>query len=180
MGIMNTGVLVLEDGTQFSGQLFGAPVTAQTIRTATPRDFAYGEVVFNTSMTGYQEILTDPSYFGQMICMTVPHVGNTGINAHDGESAHPWCAGFIVHEYCEEPSHYQSEQSLDTYLKAHQIPGISGIDTRALTRHLRSRGVLRGLILPTNELDADPSLPGKLLRELPAFEGRGYDPGGFD
>ena len=90
------GVLVLEDGSEYTGYLFGAPVSADSILKAS-RDRGYGEVVFNTSMTGYQEILTDPSYYGQIVCMTVPHIGNTGVNHEDPESAQPWCAGFVVH-----------------------------------------------------------------------------------
>lgn len=177
------GVLVLEDrdhpqGLEFPGFLFGAPVSSESIQTASlaarqanasaARDRGYGEVVFNTSMTGYQEILTDPSYYGQMVCMTVPHIGNTGVNPDDPESAHPWCAGFIVHEWAETPSNWRAMDSLDAYLKKHAIPGIYGIDTRALTRHLRSRGVVRGVILPANER----AKAMNLLKELPQFEGR--------
>src|SRR4051812_10048682 len=164
---MEPGILVLEDGTEYEGSLFGAPVTAETIKNS-KRDRGYGEVVFNTSMTGYQEILTDPSYFGQMVCMTTPHIGNTGVNAEDPESAHPWCAGFIIHETCDTPSNWRSQGDLDQYLKTHGIPGILGIDTRALTRHLRSRGVVRGVILPL----ADRIRAKELLKALPAFEGR--------
>lgn len=172
------GVLVLEDlkkpqGLVFEGLLFGAPVNAETIRSAQKqggitRDRGYGEVVFNTSMTGYQEILTDPSYYGQMVCMTTPHIGNTGVNREDPESAHPWCAGFILHEAAETPSNWRSMGTLDTYLKENKIPGIYGIDTRALTRHLRTQGVVRGVILPKSEAHLAPIL----LRELPQFEGR--------
>ena len=163
------GVLVIEDkslpdGKEFPGFLFGAPTGGLSAQ----RDRGYGEVVFNTSMTGYQEILTDPSYYGQMVCMTVPHVGNTGVNTEDPESSKPWCAGFIVHEFALTPSNWRSRETLDHYLKAHGIPGISGIDTRALTRHLRSIGVVRGLILPKEERH----LARKLLAELPPFEGR--------
>lgn len=181
------GVLVLEDanhkdGLEFPGFLFGAPVSSESIQAASlaarqslqsrnasvARDRGYGEVVFNTSMTGYQEILTDPSYYGQMVCMTVPHIGNTGVNTEDPESAHPWCAGFIVHEAAETPSNWRSMDTLDSYLKKNQIPGIYGIDTRALTRHLRSRGVVRGVILPASER----SKAMGLLKDLPQFEGR--------
>jgi carbamoyl-phosphate synthase small subunit len=163
------GLLLLEDGKEFSGFLFGAPVSAESIRQAAhKKDFGYGEVVFNTSMTGYQEILTDPSYYGQMICMTVPHVGNTGVNSQDPESSHPWCSGFIVNENCENPSNWRSNGNLADYLRTHKIPGIFGIDTRALTRHLRSKGVIRGVILPLSE----KHLGKTLLSELPPFEGR--------
>src|SRR4051812_21434755 len=109
------GVLILEDGSEFPGTLFGATVSADSIRArkskALYKDQGYGEVVFNTSMTGYQEILTDPSYYGQIICMTAPHIGNTGVNEMDPESSRSWCSGFIVHELCDEPSNWQSEGS---------------------------------------------------------------------
>jgi carbamoyl-phosphate synthase small subunit len=169
------GVLILEDGQEFTGTLFGAPVSAASIRAAQKtafKDRGYGEVVFNTSLTGYQEILTDPSYFGQIVCMTNPHIGNTGVNIEDPESPHPWCAGFVVYENCEKHSNWRATEgaagSLEHYLKTHHIPGISGIDTRALTRHLRSTGVVRGLILPIEER----ALGKALLAELPRFEGR--------
>lgn len=168
------GVLVLEDrdnpansdGVEFPGYLFGAPVTAESIRSA--RDRGYGEVVFNTSMTGYQEILTDPSYYGEIIVMTTPHIGNTGTNAEDVESAQPWCAGFVVNEATIEPSNWRSTGGLDDYLKTHKIPGIYGIDTRALTRRLRTQGVVRGIILPRSER----AQAKELLKSLPPFEGR--------
>ncbi len=172
------GVLVLEDrahpeGLAFDGFLFGAPAGASSILAAQKaggiaRDRGYGEVVFNTSLTGYQEILTDPSYYGQIICMTVPHIGNTGVNRDDPESAHPWCAGFIVHEISEAPSNFRSVELLDKYLKDAGIPGMYGIDTRSLTRHLRSLGVVRGVILPTSER----AKAKELLATLPQFEGR--------
>ena len=167
------GVLVLEDGTEFEGYLFGAPVTAASIRAAAKskglnRDQGYGEVVFNTSMTGYQEILTDPSYYGQIVCMTVPHIGNTGVNVEDPESRRPWCGGFVVHEACTRASNWRSNDELDTYLKEAGIPGLHGVDTRALTLHLRTLGVARGVILPMEE-KADAKA---LLAELPGFEGR--------
>lgn len=158
------GVLALEDGSRFPGLLMGAPVSAEGRR----RDRGYGEAVFNTSMTGYQEILTDPSYFGQIVCMTVPHIGNTGVNEQDPESARPWCAGFLVHEYCPTPSNWRASGSLDAYLKKHGIPMLTRVDTRALTLHLRSRGVVRGILLPENEAH----LAQSLLKELPGFEGR--------
>jgi carbamoyl-phosphate synthase small subunit len=165
------GVLVLEDphhpeGILFPGFLFGAAVSAKNLSQG--KDHGYGEVVFNTSLTGYQEILTDPSYYGQIICMTTPHIGNTGVNLEDPESAHPWCAGFVVHEAADTPSNWRSMGTLDAYLKKYEIPAIYGVDTRALTRHLRSRGVVRGLILPEDE-----KLQAKeLLKKLPPFEGR--------
>ncbi|MGE0614810.1 MAG: glutamine-hydrolyzing carbamoyl-phosphate synthase small subunit [Bacteriovoracia bacterium] len=165
----NEGVLVIElpngETRSFPGTLFGASVFA----TAPNRtDRGYGEVVFNTSMTGYQEILTDPSYYGQMVCMTYPHIGNTGINREDAESGKPWCAGFIVHEMCDTASNWRAEGELNDYLIKHQIPGLQGVDTRALTLVLRKLGVTRGVILPK----ADESRAKTLLKELPAFEGR--------
>lgn len=173
--MLQPGFLILEDesnpdGLEFPGFLFGAPVSAASIRAASTsvKDKGYGEVVFNTSMTGYQEILTDPSYYGQMICMTVPHVGNTGVNVEDPESQKPWCAGFIVHQGCENPSSWRAQGGLHDFLNRAGVPGIQGIDTRALTRHLRSRGVVRGVILPASERSEARSL----LKDLPSFEGR--------
>jgi carbamoyl-phosphate synthase small subunit len=127
-------VLVLEDGTIFRGKALGA------------EGESIGEVVFNTAMSGYQEILTDPSYYGQMVTMTYPHIGNYGINLHDAESERPFVAGFIVREACAMPSNWRSSESLDAYLKRHGIVGIQRIDTRALTRHLRDKGAKMGVI----------------------------------
>lgn len=131
------GYLVLEDGSVFAGEGFGA-VTEMA-----------GEVVFNTGMTGYQEVLTDPSYCGQIVTMTYPLIGNYGINPEDFESRKPWVRGFIVKELCESPSHWQAAKSLSAYLAENGIPGLAGIDTRALTRHLRSAGTKRGVIVTT-------------------------------
>jgi carbamoyl-phosphate synthase large subunit len=126
--------LVLEDGRSFVGRALGADVPGQ------------GEVVFNTAMTGYQEVLTDPSYAGQMLCMTYPLQGNYGIREADAESGRPWARAFIVRWACERPSHHSSTASLDAYLKQHGVPGIAEIDTRALTRHLRASGALRAVL----------------------------------
>ena len=126
--------LVLEDGSIYWGDTFGAT------------DSAHGEVVFNTSMTGYQEMLTDPSYAGQIVVPTYPLIGNYGINLVDQESARIQVAGFVVRSECREPSHILSEETLDSYLKRHGIPGISGLDTRAVARRLRINGVMRGMI----------------------------------
>src|SRR5246127_1128955 len=109
------GILVLENGLEFPGYLFGAPVSAATIRTSQKKstgvkDRGYGEVVFNTSLTGYQEILTDPSYYGQIVCMTNPHIGNTGVNAEDPEGAHPWFAVFVVYEMSDSVSNWRATQ----------------------------------------------------------------------
>jgi carbamoyl-phosphate synthase small subunit len=126
--------LALEDGTVFTGRPFGSPGTTE------------GEVVFNTSMTGYQEILTDPSYKGQIVTMTYPLIGNYGINRQDVESRRPHVAGFIIKELSPIYSNYRADMSLDQYLKANRILGIEGIDTRALTRKLRISGAMRGVL----------------------------------
>jgi carbamoyl-phosphate synthase small subunit len=127
-------ILALEDGRLFRGRSIGATGEAT------------GEVVFNTAMTGYQEVLTDPSYAGQLVTMTYPHIGNYGINPEDMESRQPFVAGFIVRELSPVVSNWRATESLGSYLKRHGIVGIEGIDTRALVRHLRDRGVLRGVI----------------------------------
>jgi carbamoyl-phosphate synthase small subunit len=132
--------LALEDGTVFTGRHFGAPGTAE------------GEVVFNTSMTGYQEILTDPSYKGQIVTMTYPLIGNYGINRQDVESKQPHVAGFVIKELAPLHSNYRADLSLHQYLQQNNICGIQGIDTRALTRRLRLSGAMRG-ILTTEMLD---------------------------
>lgn len=134
-------LLVLEDGTAFRGRSFGAPGEQ------------VGEVVFNTGMTGYQEILTDPSYQGQMVVMTYPHIGNTGINEADPESAHPHVQALIVREVCKRESNWRARQTLTRYLREHEIMALTDIDTRALTRHIRRFGALRGAI---STVDLDP------------------------
>src|ERR1700683_299119 len=126
--------LALEDGTVFTGRAFGAPGTSE------------GEVVFNTSMTGYQEILTDPSYKGQIVTMTYPLIGNYGVNTQDVESWRPHVSGFVIRELSPLVSNWRADQSLADYLAANGIPGIQGIDTRALTKKLRVRGALNGFI----------------------------------
>jgi carbamoyl-phosphate synthase small subunit len=129
--------LVLADGSTFEGQAFGA----------TPRgDAGQGEVVFHTGMTGYQEILTDPSYAGQIVCMTYPEIGNTGTNPEDEESSGVYLRGVVVRDHVDFPSSWRNRESLDAYLKRHGVPGISGIDTRALVRRLRDAGAMNGLI----------------------------------
>jgi carbamoyl-phosphate synthase small subunit len=127
-------ILVLEDGTILRGEGFGAQKTV------------VGEVVFNTSLTGYQEVITDPSYRGQMVCMTLPHVGNTGVNAEDVESDRPQVTAFIVREVSPIVSNWRANETLPDYLARHGIPGISEVDTRALTRLLREKGVLRAAL----------------------------------
>lgn len=127
-------ILALEDGAVFEGQGFGAPATTE------------GEVCFNTSMSGYQEILTDPSYKGQIVAMTCPHVGNYGVNAADVESWMPHVSGFVVRELSPVASNWRSQEDLSHYLARHGIPGIQGLDTRALTKRLRVRGSLAGVL----------------------------------
>jgi carbamoyl-phosphate synthase small subunit len=140
-----TAILVLEDGRTFRGDSYGA------------EGETFGEAVFNTGMTGYQETLTDPSYHRQVVVMTAPHVGNTGVNDEDQESSRIWVAGYVVRDPARMPSSWRSRRSLDDELKAQGIVGISGIDTRALTRHLRERGAMRVGISST-ERDADTLL----------------------
>ncbi|MFM7152013.1 MAG: glutamine-hydrolyzing carbamoyl-phosphate synthase small subunit [Gemmataceae bacterium] len=130
--------LALEDGTIFTGRCFGASGEA------------FGEIVFNTSMTGYQEILTDPSYTGQIVCMSYPLIGNYGVNEQDQESAGPHVEGFIVRENSRISSNYRASMQLEEYLRKHQIVGIEGIDTRALVRRLRVRGAMMGVISSTD------------------------------
>lgn len=136
--------LALEDGTVFTGESFGADGEVD------------GEVCFNTSMTGYQEILTDPSYRGQIVTMTYPQIGNYGVNEEDVESAKPHLAGFVVRENSRIASNFRSQEKLDDYLKRHGIVAIAGIDTRALVRRIRTHGALKG-VLSTTDLD-DASL----------------------
>jgi carbamoyl-phosphate synthase small subunit len=131
---VTTARLVLADGAIYRGQAFGAATTV------------VGEVVFNTSLTGYQEVITDPSYRGQMVCMTVAHVGNTGINAEDLESDRPQITALIVREISPTVSNWRANETLSDYLARHQIPGISEVDTRALTRRLREKGVLHAAL----------------------------------
>ena len=131
-------LLALEDGRYFEGESFGATGTR------------VGEVCFNTGMTGYQEVLTDPSYRGQIVAMTYPLIGNYGINSIDQESSTPHVRGFVIEELTEIPSNWRSEMSLDEYLRRWDIPGAKGIDTRALTRHLRTRGAMKACLTTEN------------------------------
>lgn len=130
--------LVLEDGTTFVGEAFGSLETRQ------------GEVVFNTGMTGYQEILSDPSYAEQMVTMTYPLIGNYGINRDDFESIQPSISGLIVKEFCEHPTNFRNEETLDSFLKANDIPGLAGIDTRKLTKRIRTHGTMKGVLAPAD------------------------------
>lgn len=166
--------LALEDGKVYTGTAFGAEGEID------------GEVVFNTSMTGYQEILTDPSYCGQIVTMTYPLIGNYGINAEDAESRGLFLRGFVIRELCRRPSNFRSTQSLDDYLKQANVIGLEGIDTRTLVRHLRIRGAMKG-ILSTTDLDdaslvakakASPGLVGRdLVREVIPKEPYSWDEG---
>ena len=149
MGRANKAILVLEDGRAFSGLPFGA------------EGETFGEMVFNTSMSGYQEILTDPSYAGQIVCMTYPLIGNYGVNDEDVESRRPWVEGFVVREASRIASNFRSTSSLQDYLKKNNIVGIEHIDTRALVRHIRDKGAMRSAI-STVDTDAD-SLLGRVL-----------------
>ncbi len=144
--------LILEDGSVFSGWNLGAEGTA------------IGEVVFTTGMTGYQETLTDPSYYGQIVTQTFPLIGNYGVNEADRESAKVWLNGYIIREWCYEPSNFRSRSTLGEYLESHGIVGIYDIDTRALTRKLRSKGVMNGAI--TTDMPDDK--PG-FMREIKAY-----------
>lgn len=149
-------ILALEDGTWFEGTSFTGPGETG------------GEAIFNTGMTGYQEVLTDPSYVGQMVCMTYPLIGNYGVNPEDVESHKIGVEAFIVKECCKEPSNWRSVMSLPDYLKQAGVMGLEGIDTRALTRHLRINGAMRGAI-STSELD--PARLSARAKALPSMEG---------
>ena len=131
---MKKAYLLLADGTLFEGESVGAEGTSTA------------EIVFNTGMAGYQEVLTDPSYYGQTVCMTYPLIGNYGLNAEDFESRKCWVSGFIMREACRYPSNWRQDRSIDEYLKAENIVGLAGIDTRRLTRILRNSGVMNGIL----------------------------------
>lgn len=155
------GILLLEDGTQFKGRAFGASGTK------------VGEVVFNTAMSGYQEALTDPSYAEQILIMTYPHIGNTGVNSDDVESERVWVHGFVAKRFQRTPSNCRSEQSLEDYLIENHIPSLEQIDTRALVRHLRDKGAMKGVISTNGasiadlqaQLDAWGGMVGRNLAE---------------
>jgi len=150
-------LLALADGTVFRGESFGAPGTTT------------GEVCFNTSLTGYQEVLTDPSYHGQIVTMTAPHIGNTGVNSFDEQSRRPWVAGFVVRDPAPRPSSWRAENDLGSYLDGWNIPGIAGIDTRRLTRHIRTKGAMQGA-LSGETTDADALV--EIARAAPSLVGR--------
>jgi len=153
-------VLVLEDGSRHIGRAYGA------------RGTTLGEVVFATGMTGYQETLTDPSYAGQIVLQTAPHIGNTGMNGEDVESRRIWVAGYIVRDPSRVVSNWRSENSLDESLERDGIVGISGIDTRAVTRVLRSAGSMRGGVFSGDAADIDPDEQLRIVREAPEMTGR--------
>ncbi len=150
-------LLVLEDGFTLEGMSFTGEFETG------------GEVIFTTGMTGYQEVLTDPSYYGQMICMTYPLIGNYGISPEDMESSKIHAKALLVKECCKQPSNWRSRQSLPAFLKQYDTPGMEGVDTRALTRHLRMNGAMRGII-STRELDPE-ALRAKALK-LPTMQGQ--------
>ena len=131
--MIREALLVLADGTTFEGEAIGADAGV-----------AAGEVVFNTVLSGYQEVITDPSYAGQIITFTYPHIGNYGTNAADDEAARPHCRGVIVRELARRRSNWRSTGDLDGYLRHHGVPGIAGLDTRRLTRHIREGGAMPG------------------------------------
>src|SRR5262245_15797868 len=157
MNSHNPALLALEDGRTFRGRSWAADGEV------------CGEIVFNTSMTGYQEVLTDPSYAGQIVCMTYPLIGNYGVNNMDSESSRPWVEGFVVRESSRLTSNWRAEESLADYLKSWNIVAIEGIDTRALVRHIRDKGAMRAC-LSTRDLD-ERSLVQKAL-DSPPMENR--------
>jgi len=151
------GILLLEDGRTFKGAAYGA------------RGTCVGEVVFNTAMTGYQEVLTDPSYCEQIVVMTTPHIGNTGVNNEDPESAATWVSGFVAREFARQPSNHRATENLSLYLRTNKVPGLQGIDTRALVRHIREKGAMKAVIstdgTPHEQLMA-------MLSDWPGMAGR--------
>jgi carbamoyl-phosphate synthase small subunit len=174
---LREAILALADGRVFRGRAFGA--IGETV----------GEMVFNTAMTGYQEVLTDPSYKGQIVCMTYPEIGNVGINADDAESAGVHVEGFVVKDYRPRPSNWRSEMTLGEYLELAGVPGIEGIDTRALVRHIRTHGAQEAVISSVT-LDADvlvarakasPGLVGRdLVKEVTCAEPYDWDLGDWE
>ncbi len=154
-----TAVLVLEDGSVLRGYGIGAETTR------------VGEVCFNTSMTGYQEIMTDPSYAGQIITFTFPHIGNTGTNPEDIEAINPAANGLVIRENVTMPSNWRANQHLDEWLKSHDLPGICGVDTRALTRRIRDHGAPKGVICHNSKGEFDIEKLAAMAREWPGLEG---------
>ena len=154
-----TAVLILEDGSIFYGSGFGAEATN------------VGEICFNTSMTGYQEIMTDPSYAGQIITFTFPHIGNTGTNGDDIETQHPAALGMIVRNDVTEPSNWRTTSHLHQWLAAHDLPGIAGIDTRALTRTIRDNGAPKGVLCHAADGNFDIAALQKMVADWPGLKG---------
>lgn len=154
---LNRAILALEDGRTFHGRSWAAPTEA------------CGEMVFNTSMTGYQEVLTDPSYAGQIVCMTYPLIGNYGVNHNDEESAQPWVQGFVVREASRVASNWRSEETLTDYLTRWNVVAIEGIDTRALVRHIRDKGAMRACL---SAIDTNIESVIEKARQSPSMENR--------
>src|SRR5579863_7482013 len=153
---LNPAVLALEDGTVFEGHSFGAPAER------------CGEVVFNTAITGYQEIFTDPSYSGQIVVLTYPQVGNYGANNADNEAAKPYIEGLVVREFSPLASNWRADETAGEFLTSNSVPVVGGIDTRALVRHLRSRGVMRGVLSGSG---GDPKTLVEKARQSPSMAG---------
>ncbi len=153
---MNSAILALEDGSVFHGRSFGAPVERS------------GEVVFNTALTGYQEVFTDPSYAGQIVILTNPQIGNYGTNVGDNEAAHPFIEGLVVREFSSLASNWRSDDAANHFLSASSIPIVSDLDTRALVRHLRSKGVMRGVL---SAAASDPAALVEKARNIPTMAG---------
>src|SRR5580693_4914196 len=153
---LNAAILALEDGTVFEGKSFGAPKDR------------LGEVVFNTAITGYQEIFTDPSYAGQIVVLTNPQIGNYGTNSADNEANKPFIEGLVTREFSPISSNWRSQQVADQYLERFNVPVISEIDTRALVRHLRTHGVMRGVI---SSIEADPDVLVQKARSIRKMDG---------
>src|SRR5713226_7505224 len=153
----NTAILALEDGRVWRGRSWAADGETR------------GEMVFNTSMTGYQEVLTDPSYAGQIVCMTYPLIGNYGVNNDDPESSRPWVEGFVVREASRMASSWRSESTLDAYLKRWNIVAIDHLDTRALVRHIRDKGAMRACL---STIDANAESVIEKARNSPPMENR--------
>jgi len=153
---LESAILALEDGTVFEGRSFGAPAERS------------GEVVFNTALTGYQEVFTDPSYSGQIVILTNPQIGNYGTSSEDNESAKPYIEGLVVREFSDRSSNWRSDQEADSFLSRNQIPIVSEIDTRALVRHLRTRGVMRGVL---SAIERDPKKLVEKAKNIPSMAG---------
>jgi carbamoyl-phosphate synthase small subunit len=158
---LKSAILALEDGTVFEGKSFGAPVERS------------GEVVFNTALTGYQEIFTDPSYAGQIVILTNPQIGNYGTTTHDDEAAKPWIEGLVVREFSSLRSNWRSDDEAEHFLSSHQIPVVSELDTRALVRHLRTKGVMRGVLsaAPNQDGASNGAALVRKARAIPSMTG---------